>query len=75
MEYRIYYEQGKAVKDASEERPKGDTRPARYLPETKQKVKGGKVIAVVQKDDVQFFVGERVRVLSGGDGVFRIEKM
>ncbi len=35
----------------------------------------GSSMAVVQKNDVQFFVGERVRVLTGGDGTMRVEKM
>ena len=34
----------------------------------------GQVLAVVQKDDVMFFVGERVRVLTGFDGTVRISK-
>jgi outer membrane lipoprotein SlyB len=36
---------------------------------------GGSTMAVVQKNDVMFFVGERVRVLTGGDGTMRVEKM
>lgn len=34
----------------------------------------GSVIAVVQKNDVFFAVGERVRVLTGTDGTTRVEK-
>jgi outer membrane lipoprotein SlyB len=35
----------------------------------------GRVMAVVQEDDVQFFVSERVRVLTGNDGTVRIAKL
>ena len=38
------------------------------------KLDDGRVMAVVQKDDVMFFVGERVRVLTGHDGTMRVEK-
>ncbi|MBI9020656.1 MAG: glycine zipper 2TM domain-containing protein [Verrucomicrobia bacterium] len=38
------------------------------------KLDSGNVLAVVQKNDVLFAVGERVRVLTGRDGVTRIEK-
>jgi outer membrane lipoprotein SlyB len=34
----------------------------------------GDTMAIVQRNDVMFFVGERVRVLTGGDGVVRVEK-
>ncbi len=38
------------------------------------KLDDGSVMAVVQKDDVVFFVGERVRVLTGRDGTIRVSK-
>jgi len=45
MEYRIYYEQEKAVKDekANEQRREDDRRPERYLAQAEDKVKDGKV--------------------------------
>ena len=38
------------------------------------KLDSGKVLAVVQENDVLFAVGERVRVLSGRGGLTRVEK-
>lgn len=38
------------------------------------KLDSGTTMAVVQKNDVQFFVGERVRVLTGHDGTMRVAK-
>jgi len=38
------------------------------------KLDSGKVIAVVQENDVMFFVGDRVRVLTGRDGTLRVQK-
>lgn len=38
------------------------------------KLDSGKVLAVVQEADVQFAVGDRVRVLTGRDGTTRVEK-
>jgi outer membrane lipoprotein SlyB len=38
------------------------------------KLDGGRVLAVVQENDVMFSVGDRVRVLTGRDGAIRIEK-
>jgi hypothetical protein len=43
MEYRIYYEQEKAVKEEDEKRKEDDTRPERYSPVSEDKVKDGKV--------------------------------
>lgn len=38
------------------------------------KLDSGRLLAVVQKNDVLFAVGERVRVLTGADGILRVEK-
>lgn len=38
------------------------------------KLDSGKVLAVVQDDDVMFAVGDRVRVLTARDGTTRVEK-
>lgn len=38
------------------------------------KLDSGDVLAVVQKNDVLFIVGDRVRVLVGRDGTTRVEK-
>lgn len=38
------------------------------------KLDSGRVLAVVQEDDILFAVGERVRVLTGRGGVTRVEK-
>jgi len=32
----------------------------------------GGIISIVQEDDVMFFVGDRVRLLEGGDGITRV---
>ena len=38
------------------------------------KLDNGEVLAVVQKNDVMFAIGERVRVLTGRGGITRVEK-
>ena len=38
------------------------------------KLDSGRLTAVVQKNDVPFFVGERVRVLTANDGTMRVQK-
>lgn len=38
------------------------------------KLDNGEVLAVVQKADVMFAVGDRVRILTGRDGTVRVEK-
>ena len=38
------------------------------------KLDSGRTIAVVQDSDISFFVGERVRVLTGSDGTTRVVK-
>jgi len=38
------------------------------------KLDNGNVLAIVQKNDVLFAVGDRVRVLTGRNGVARVEK-